>query len=705
MRGRTAVAMAILMSIVVAGLLIPTPAVADTKRLVVIDSAWGSLNNPVDVRAGTKDASLVVQVLNNSTDSISGLVLCADLSHPFINSTGGSSVCRAVGGTYGSKDTFTATFRVDVADDAKPGVYMIPIEVHYNISKKSGRIGELIEAPAVISEPLKMEILDVGWGSPDSPSMAWPGDTAAKLYLRVRNPNDEAVHGLKATVENRKLFDTSPPRIYSSDAVATLESGGVATLDVVVGINATSPPGIYDVNVTLEFMDSNGAHMEQRNAVKVVITGRDRVMAHFNPAECVQGCECTLNASIMNEGTGPAVDVEASLSGSPTSPQQSSTGLQRIIGGAQQPRQTSSIIVMSVPRIYLGRLDAGENRTVSFRLYAGSSMAVGAYQMTLTISYTRYDGSTDTITYSVPAEVRPWISPVDVFVEKFVLSRNRIDSVILGVVNNGSSALEDLVLQASLVRQQGFGTQGPQEALEESPRIFRLGTLSPSSTKSVKLDLASISQSDSAVTVKLQLTYRDGRGNYRQETRDVDLLAASRPMLDIRDISTLPGVPCNGSTVIIQGRLINRGVGDALNTRIYLSAPHQLEILEDSHRFIGSVSTDSPTRFSLKLHVPRTITPGTYIVNITAEYMDSLGDWYVVSRGIPMRVEITHVLGSRASEGGLLGQLKGVVNSVTESHLLQAIWAVVITLIVLAAIAMARTRHKGIEEIPGLEAS
>jgi len=134
-----------------------------------------------------------------------------------------------------------------------------------------------------------------------------------------------------------------------------------------------------------------------------------------------------------------------------------------------------------------------------------------------------------------------------------------------------------------------------------------------------------------------------------------------------------------------------------------LEASKPIELGRDSRRFIGTVSTDSPTRFSLKFLVPRTAGLGTSNLTVLVVYQDSLGNTYRTSRGLTVSIVPRYLGKASAAPRGILGELRQLADQLARNHLLQAIWGVVLALAVLALIVVFKTRPAK-RELEGIEA-
>jgi hypothetical protein len=190
-------------------------------RIVVLDSAWGSLSNPSRVRPGAKDVPLIVELMNNSTDSVSDPLACIELNPPFYDVFNRSLLCSVVNGVFGERSTIRYSFRLSVGYDAKPGIYDLRLVVSYKVNDTYTT--EELLLPVVVYPAIKLEVIDAGWGLPDQQIVAGPGDTSVRLYIRVRNPSNEAVRGVKATISHPTLFTISPQRIYSVDSISSIQ--------------------------------------------------------------------------------------------------------------------------------------------------------------------------------------------------------------------------------------------------------------------------------------------------------------------------------------------------------------------------------------------------------------------------------------------------------------------------------------------------
>jgi len=135
----------------------------------------------------------------------------------------------------------------------------------------------------------------------------------------------------------------------------------------------------------------------------------------------------------------------------------------------------------------------------------------------------------------------------------------------------------------------------------------------------------------------LQIVSGVGATLYLNQQMNVDLpvLVTGTSYATIYSVNLYPSETTPGGNVTISGTIVDTATTLLSNTNVSFSSP---AFSRGAFIFVGEADPNVPRPFSITVQLQRTIAEGTYPVEVSATYLDSLGVTHVTSFKTTLRV-------------------------------------------------------------------
>lgn len=377
-------------------LLAAAPAVAQSE-LVTLDTArWGTAAEPQEATGGDRGATLSLVFHNvgaTDYDSARARLLAGD---GLAVSVPGGDVA-SLASRFAAGASWEAAFRVDVADDARPGD-VLPVRVELTVWRSASSDTETLSGEVRV--PGRSEI---GIGAVDP---LLPGSTAVEAAVRVVNDGDGDVGRVSVVL---RPAAGSGLLLAGDDAFTTPPLPGGESATIAVPLRTPAARGAHALVAELDYVDAAGALVRSERTitfqVAAPVAGPLRV-ALASP-DVPAGAEADLAFTVSNVGDAPLRDIDLRAT--------SGEGLTTTAGGAVAGPMT---------------LAPGENATARVKVLAALD-AEDLVEVTLEAAYA-VEGALveETFVLAVPVAER---------VELRLLSAEVLDGDLLGIVVNSGT--------------------------------------------------------------------------------------------------------------------------------------------------------------------------------------------------------------------------------------------------------------------------
>ena len=247
----------------------------------LVDTLWGSRDNPREVYPGSKDVTLIVLIVNNYKKliSVSGVLTLPN----GITDIYGSNTAKATGFVRENNtitqhvdegETFEFDFRLDIGGNLNPGTYYGDLTIRYEYFEG----GTLKTGSYTISSiPLKISnfpqvgysIDNIYWMATDGSYInATPGARDLELSIDLRNIGECDLTNVKTYLQLPKGF--KPSKV--SYTIGNLGRGDLATITFTgIYVDYNLKPGIYKAKLRIEatFQGYGGASKTYYNSLDI----------------------------------------------------------------------------------------------------------------------------------------------------------------------------------------------------------------------------------------------------------------------------------------------------------------------------------------------------------------------------------------------------------------------------------------------------
>lgn len=342
---------------------------------------WLYGGQPAVALPGAQDVQLSIVLVNRGEETFSGLTASPSLPSGF--KLLGEDVYS---GTVPSGASFTISFHFNISENVKPGNYIIPVSLTFNLNPSSSNTisSSGIMVPVWVEDPVRfdseLKVVNVFWGSYGNPSTVYPGSKLAPLTVEVVNVGLYTVHGARLKLYTSEAFEAV---VGEAELSTSLPPGSFSTSTFYLNVNFDAPPGRY--NLTLQenyFITLYGAQISKaRNLTVEVRVFEPSVRPPYakvisygwgNGYPVYPGTEnATFNVVISNQAPYSISGIYVTLEPYKFFRESGFQGLKAYVSGPLAPWQTT---------------------TLSFKLNVDHNAVPGDYPANLTLEYTLLSG-------------------------------------------------------------------------------------------------------------------------------------------------------------------------------------------------------------------------------------------------------------------------------------------------------------------------
>jgi len=450
-----------------------------------------------------------------------------------------------------------------------------------------------IAAASCVPSSPSFKFVGAGWGAPNAPADASPGDTNVPLAVTLLYYGACSAFLVQGTLSLPPGFSDLSGGNASVAYGPPVSQGSFLTLSFPLKISPDVKPGPYTFALRLLWNVTGGYALEQDLTFSLPLRGRPYLEVAASASSLIAGEVNHISLQVSNLGSGNASDLELFASPSP--------GLG---------------LLSRLPLI--ADLPSGALYRFNVSLYASSTLAGSVGSLSLTFYYADAYGlrrSAQRLLFFYITGL-PRTSPLDVSVEPSVLNASSINSVTLTFANTAATNIYGL--QASF-----SGVGGGLTWL--SPSLFVSKALGPGERISVQGRLYVSPSAQSFASLQVSLTYYGADGLPYQEARSLGLLVRGLVNISGVDSTVLPTAPAPGDVFSITITLVNLGTTPALNVLVTPQPPQGIIIFGRRSIYLGDLPPRSPSTVTLTFQAKNDTLPGAYMLPVLISYQDNLG--------------------------------------------------------------------------------
>ena len=332
-----------------------------------ISTLWGSINSPITVSPGETQVPLTFIVRNLGDVNVLNVSLSFTSEYPLYFAQKSAYIGIIPAGEYNY-----ATVTVNVFSNATPGVYYIPVTVHYFQTKT------VLYAPVVIYSPnITINVFTI-------PPQLFPGYYDVEVKAIVLNYGS-------ALANNVSVSLSSPFPVISQSVLnlGALPRGIPANITFLINIPNDTTPGYYYFNFTVRY--DGGKYVK---SVKIEIYPKANLqIVHVYYSSLTPGASnVPITITIKNVGNATAKNVKAIL------------GSTNVI----YPYVSSSnpLMALTASEAFLGDIAPGQEVNVTYDIEVSGGANPGNYTIPLILVWNQTGGlfpfvQSDTFTIQV----------------------------------------------------------------------------------------------------------------------------------------------------------------------------------------------------------------------------------------------------------------------------------------------------------------
>jgi len=471
--------------------------------------------------------------------------------------------------------------------------------------------------------PVKIRVVDTGWGSPTSPLRVSPGDEGAPLYVTIQNLGSHTIVGVRGELKLDPPFTSTTGETEVSAAISSIQPGQTGTFQFPLDISQEAEIKTYQLQLEIEYLILNEvsspvSYVEaspETFTVQVPLYGRPVLDVSLDKDTVNAGETVELNFIVKNVGTGDIIDLNLLLQ----LPVGSVTG------------KPPMVLVEGDNLWHFDRVDAGSQHSFKALVRTGKD-AVGTYQLGLNLTYRDEWGKTYSEARSLGIYVSSRFPASQVLVSDYKLSPETVYkgedfTLTLNVGNTGDSEAQQVAVQLSA--PQGFSTL--------TPSTFNLGSLKPGESRTVEYKVKSSPAAEEGViyTFTVDIGYVDELGASRTSRSFIGVPLHGTVELVTYDVSAGPAGP--GVPLTLTFTLLNRGTTTATYTTLSVVPEDPFKPVEESI-YVGDLDPNAPLPVSLKAMVKPDTAEGEYQLKVKVYYKDEYHEEHVKFLTFPVKV-------------------------------------------------------------------
>ncbi|MDJ0269128.1 MAG: hypothetical protein NXY59_01005 [Aigarchaeota archaeon] len=365
-----------------------------------------------------------------------------------------------------------------------------------------------------------IDVLDVVWGSPESPSIASPGDRDATLTVVFMNREDVTICGIVATIGKSLGFPfpfkdregASSIRSYLERAIA---AQGIGSLQFKITIDEDALPGDYPADLRIEYRDCTDPDFPITTLTIPIV-----IRVSEAPAPVFLRSVWELDGREVSVGPGMGVAMLRVELEAPRRVSMANVVARLFL----EPPLTNTTGGYVVETSLLKSMRSGEAFTLTFPIKLSDNVRLGTYKMRLQLTYTNQWMSKKSVELVFSASVNGR-EELRLGYEGLKLRAGDESALNLKLSNVGTAPIYKATVRAA---------SGSPAALTVIDERIEIGSLSPGKTASLRIGIqASSTALEGVYPVKITVEYRDVLGNMKVEDFQavVDVLRPAAPGL------------------------------------------------------------------------------------------------------------------------------------------------------------------------------
>jgi hypothetical protein len=564
---------------------------------------------------------LTVVVQNTGPDSCSAITpIISPLGPPFRSEDG--SYDQAVGTSSKTSltvgDTAVFEFALNIDSNASPGTYLRNLIINYRVGgvQYSATLGIMLP----ISQPLRFNVLQTAWGTPNSPTPAEPGDKGATLSVSIQNPAPHPIYALVGTLYLSYPFSSSTgDKTITSSVAPTLASGATTTAMFTLDVDKSAYIGTYYLTLKLAYLDQWYTPLTQNLTLQIYLPGKSELIITNVSSTLTLGEENTIAFNINNIGSAPAYKLSASIS-------------------------TASGIIIDPSKSTQYFQDLPPNSSIEFKVNvtAPRNLTPGFYQAQIEVSYTDTYGNLVSKRFSLSMEVKAPVNQLQILKALWgtlnspspAAPGDKAATLTLFIRNTQTYTISAINATLHLTKPYTNITGGDViEAYSDS-------VVTPGSSFTLQF-LLNIDEEASVgyYTLNLSLTYVDPWSTMHYQTLPINVRLEGRSQITVTPVATTLYL---GSEGIITLKISNIGSAPAYFLTASLKLPSGTLVTldpNDVEQRFGEIKPGDSVVFQVKASTPSDATVGAYQATLDLSFKDSYGSSTSESKMVLLNVE------------------------------------------------------------------
>ncbi|NHV97075.1 MAG: hypothetical protein HA494_04725 [Thaumarchaeota archaeon] len=612
---------AIIIAMLLITLVASTPPAAADSTFIVVRSVWGTTTSPTVVYPGDQGVKLTVVVQNTGPSSCSALTpIISPLGPPFRSEDG--SYDQAVGTSSKTSltvgDTAVFEFTLNIDSNALPGTYLRNLIINYRVSGIEYSTTLSIKLP--ISQLPTFNVLQIVWGTLNSPTPAEPGEKGATLSISIQNPAPHPIYALIGTLYLSYPFSSpTGDKTITSSIAPTLASGATTTAMFTLDVDKSASIGTYQLTLKLTYLDHWYTQLTQNLTLQVYLPGKSEIIITNVSGMLTLGEENTITFELKNVGSAPAYKLSVSIS-------------------------TASGIIIDPSKSTQYFQDLPPNSSIEFKVNATAprNLTPSFYPAQIEVSYLSIYGNLVSKRFSVSIEVKAPVNQLQILKAFWGTISNpspaapgdKAATLTLLIRNTQTYTISAINATLHLTKPYTNITGG------DLIKAYSDSVVTPGSSFTLQF-LLNIDEEASVgyYTLNLSLTYVDSWSTKQYQIIPVNVRLEGRSQITVTPVATTLYL---GSEGIITLKISNIGSASAYFLTASLKLPSGTLITldpNDVEQRFGEIKPGDSVIFQVKASTLSDATVGAYQATLNLSFKDSYGSSTSESKMVLLNVE------------------------------------------------------------------
>lgn len=318
-----------------------------------VSTVWGSLSSPITVSAGETQVPLTFIVRNLGDVNALNVSLSFNSEYPisFTQKSGYIGIVPAGGYNY-------VTVNVNVYPNATPGIYYIPVTLHYFQTKETTYAEIVIYSPNITLNAFTI------------PPQLFPGYYDVEVKAIIINYGSSLANNVTVSL-------SSPFPIVSQNqfTLGALPQGAPSNISFLINIPNTTSPGYYYINFTVKY---DGGKYTKPIKIEVYPKANLQIVGVYYSTLNSGASNVPITITIKNVGNATAKNVKAIL------------GSNNVI----YPYVSSSnpLMALTASEVFLGDIPPGQEVNITYDIEVSSGASSGNYTLPITLIWNQTGG-------------------------------------------------------------------------------------------------------------------------------------------------------------------------------------------------------------------------------------------------------------------------------------------------------------------------